>query len=353
MQRQVISAEDKKRLVRAYLNLEDYLVLADQLGIKRASARSIVSRAMKSEDPENIEEKRRGGRHHVKVTEEMREVIADIIGRNPAVTLKSLNTQLRERLPDSPHVHENYLCTVCKGMFYSLKKLEPQPADRNREDVKDERKRYAHWFIQNVVISPLTIYIDESGYNVWTSRTRGRSVVGQSAIRRVHGQRGENVTIILAISPQRGIEHHSFHVGGTSAAIFLTFFRALSEKVGFDNRCIFILDNAPCHRATVALSSNHIVKFLPPYSPVLTPIENSFSTWKWALKNKLAEPETQARFSNVAEVAANHMNLAQWRRHLLISFGEESLIVVTQAKCLAWYNHAMTYLGKCMDRENM
>ena len=137
----------------------------------------------------------------MKVTEEMREVIADIIGRNPAVTLKSLNTQLRERLPDSPHVHENYLCTVSKGMFDSLKKLEPQPADRNRQDVKEERKKYAQWFIENVVISPLTIFIDESGYNVWTSRTRERSIVGQPAIRRVHGRRGENVTIILVISP--------------------------------------------------------------------------------------------------------------------------------------------------------
>ena len=111
MQRQVIHAEDKKRLARAYRNLEDYLVLAEQLGIKRASARSIVSRAMQNDDPENIEDKKRGGRHHIKVTEEMKEVSADIIGRNPAVTLKSLNTQLRERLPNSPHVHENYLCT--------------------------------------------------------------------------------------------------------------------------------------------------------------------------------------------------------------------------------------------------
>lgn len=353
MHRQVIRTEDKSRLVRAYRNLEDYLALADQLGIKRASARSIVSRAMKNDDPEHIEEKKRGGRHHVKVTEEMREVIADLIGRNPAITLKSLNSQLRERLPDSPHVHENYLGTVCKGMFYSLKKLEPQPVDRNRPDVKEERKRYANWFIENVVVSPLTIYIDESGYNVWTSRTRGRAIIGQPAVRTVHGQRGENITLILAISPQRGIEHHSFHIGGTSAATFQIFFKALSEKVGLNNSCTFILDNAPCHRSTEALSPNHTVKFLPPYSPMLTPIENSFSTWKWALKNKLSEPTAQARFANVTEAATNNMNLAQWRRHLLITFGEESLIVITPPKCLAWYNHAMTYLAKCMSLENM
>ena len=66
--------------------MDGYLVLADQLGIKRSSARSHVSRAMEKENLGNIEEKKRGGRHHVKVTEEMTEVIADVIGRNQVVT---------------------------------------------------------------------------------------------------------------------------------------------------------------------------------------------------------------------------------------------------------------------------
>lgn len=87
--------EDKIHLVPVYRNMVDYLVLAGQFGIKRSSARSIVFRSMKNGDPDNIRDKQRGG-CHVKVNEEMREVIADIIGRNPGVTLKSLNIRLRE-----------------------------------------------------------------------------------------------------------------------------------------------------------------------------------------------------------------------------------------------------------------
>ena len=39
-----ISIEDKIRLVNAYDNKEDYLLLADQLNIKRSTARGIVFR---------------------------------------------------------------------------------------------------------------------------------------------------------------------------------------------------------------------------------------------------------------------------------------------------------------------
>lgn len=132
--------------------------------------------------------------------------------------------------------------------------------------------------------------------NVWTSRAKGRSIIGQPTIRTVHRQRGGNVTIILALSPQRGIEHHSFHVGGTTSSVFLDFFNALWKSWVGKPMHLYFLDNAPCYRATVALSPNHTVKFLPPDSPVLTPIEKAFSAFKWAFKNKLTEPATQSRF---------------------------------------------------------
>ena len=278
---QRISDEDKLRLIRAFRNLEDYQLLADQLGIKRGTARQIISRAMKKEDPEKMEGGRRGGAHHVKVDEEMRTVISSIIGENPAATLININAELKRRLPSKPHISDAYLSKVCRGMFFTLKKLECCPADRNRADVKESRKEYSSWFLEVAVCSPRVIYIDESGFNVWTQRTRGRARVGSRAVRTVSGQRGENLTLILAVSPQSGVEHFQFKVGGTSSAVFAEFFTELTSKVGTENRCIFVLDNAPCHRSLTPLSDNHVVKFLPPYSPMLTPVENAFSAWKW------------------------------------------------------------------------
>ena len=353
MSRRVISVEDKKRLVRAHLSQQDYQLLADQLGIKRTTARKIVSNAMKQEDPTNFISNPRGGAHHVKVDEEMREAIANIIGRNPAATLRTINEELQRELPDKPVVSYKYLSTICKGMFFTLKKLEAAPADRNKTEVKQARKEYARWFIEVAFLSPRVIYIDESGYNVWTQRTRGRAIVGERAVRIVNSQRGRNVTLILAISAQRGIEYFSFHVGGTTAVVFQTFFSALSQTIGVDNDAIFVLDNAPCHRSATSLSPRHIIKFLPAYSPMLTPIENAFSCWKWSIKNRLAQPENQTLFSDQNEARGHGMNLSQWRQHLLLSFGESALSAITQEKCANWQTHCTTYFGKCMAMEDI
>ena len=269
-----ISDEDKLRLIRAFRNLEDYQLLADQLGIKRGTARQIIARAMRREDPENFDGRRRGGAHHIKVDDEMREAISTIIGENPAATLININAELRRRLPAKPHISDTYMSKVCRGLFFTLKKLEVCPADRNREDVKEQRRHYATWFLEVAVFSPRVIYIDESGYNVWTQRTRGRAHVGSRAVRTINGQRGENLTLILAVSPQFGVEHYKFRTGGTTSDAFKDFFAELTAIVGVENRCVFILDNAPCHRAVTSMCDNHVVKFLPPYSPMLTPKDN-------------------------------------------------------------------------------
>ena len=147
---------------------------------------------------------------------------------------------------------------------------------------------------------PRVVYVDESGFNVWTQRTRGRAPVGQRAVRTVNSQRGENLTIILAVSPQNGVEKHSFHVGGTTAAKFAEFFASLEETIGLQNPCFFIMDNAPCHRAVQPASDNHQVRFLLAYSPMLTPVENTFSAWKWSVKNRLSDSREQAAFSTPA-----------------------------------------------------
>ena len=121
-------------------------------------------------------------------------------------------------------------------MFFTLKKLEPAPVDRSKAEVKQARKEYARWFIEVAFISPKVIYIDESGFNTWTQCTRGRAVVGERAIRMVNSQRGQNVTLILAISAQTGIEYFSFHVGGTTVSVFQTFFLLYPRQWVFTTR---------------------------------------------------------------------------------------------------------------------
>ena len=91
MQRcQTISREDKLRLIRARRNGEDYLHVADVLRIKRSTARSILCRALKEDDPEELEE-RPSGVNNIKVDEEMRTTMSEILDRNPTITLQNLH----------------------------------------------------------------------------------------------------------------------------------------------------------------------------------------------------------------------------------------------------------------------
>ena len=61
-QRNIISQEDKERLIRAFEEQDqDYLALADTLAINRSTARSIIARYLRDG---RIEEQPRGGRRN-------------------------------------------------------------------------------------------------------------------------------------------------------------------------------------------------------------------------------------------------------------------------------------------------
>ena len=90
------------------------------------------------------------------------------------------------------------------------------------------------------------LYIDETGFNIWTSRTRGRSRVGQPAVRQVEGQRGRNITVSLAVSPRYGLVHSKITQGGMTQEIFNEFLSEISALMG-EEEFTLLMDNARAH----------------------------------------------------------------------------------------------------------
>ena len=88
------------------------------------------------------------------------------------------------------------------GQLIGLKKMETVAANRNSEEVKLARREYAEWLVQAHGHNEEIIFIDESGFNLWLARTRGRARVGQRAVRIVAGP---IFPCIMAISTTRGI----------------------------------------------------------------------------------------------------------------------------------------------------
>ena len=83
-----IPIEHREGIVRAFEDheAEDYLLVADTLGVNRSTARGIVARYITCREG-RIRERPRGGRNNVLVDDEKRQCLEDIINENCVLTL--------------------------------------------------------------------------------------------------------------------------------------------------------------------------------------------------------------------------------------------------------------------------
>ena len=89
--------EQRERIIRAFEDTnEDYLMVADTIGVNRSTARSIVARYIHEGQ---IAERPRGGANNVHVDNEIKDCLNDILNNNGMLTLALINQELRRRLP--------------------------------------------------------------------------------------------------------------------------------------------------------------------------------------------------------------------------------------------------------------
>ena len=98
-----ILLEQRGRIVRAFEDTNDYLMVADTIGVNRSTARSIEARYLREG---RIAEMPRGGANNVRVDNEMKDCLNDILNDNCMVTLAQINQELRRRLPRKPRIHD-------------------------------------------------------------------------------------------------------------------------------------------------------------------------------------------------------------------------------------------------------
>ena len=111
------------------------------------------------------------------------------------------------------------------------------------------------------------------------------------------------------------------------------------------------MDNAPCHNGAAQEFPNMAIKFLPPYSPFLNPIENCFGVFKSHLKHRLNEEVGR----NIAEDAAcAGVSIVQHRKLLLRRLVHETLLPsITRTVVANSYEHANTYLRPAIERQDI
>lgn len=130
------------------------------------------------------------------------------------------------------------------------------------------------------------VFLDESGINLALVRLFARSTIGQRAYGQRPNKRGQNVSIIGAMS-LKGIIAQSSLMGGTDAITFEAF---ISQKLvpKLWKGAWVIMDNCSIHkgeeiRALIEGVGAKLI-YLPTYSPEFNPLENCWSSLKSILR---------------------------------------------------------------------
>ena len=137
---------------------------------------------------------------------------------------------------------------------------------------------------QNLVI------IDKFGVNLGFSREYGRASPGQRAVGHRPCNTGGNVTVVAGLS-RHGIIAPLIFPGASNGEIFKNYVeKVLAPELAPGDTAL--MDNLSAHKGQgiedIFKASRITLKFLPPYSPDLSPMEQAISKIKGELRKMAA-----------------------------------------------------------------
>lgn len=331
-----VSYQDKQRILRASRNGESLKDVATTLNINYRTVQTIARRDSSPEKERGHRQKKLGSVHS--------DFLRERIRNNPTLTLRRMKELLHEHFDISVSI--STIDRHLDGIHYSVKKLTIQPRERNEDRVKIIRQSYAEW-MNSEGLGIRRIYLDETNYNIWISRSIGRSERGQPAISTRPSTRGANLNIIAAMDVS-GLQHYQIYKKVTHLQ-FNQFLLECSAKIEGDERVVFVFDNAPCHKRAneVTFPVSHSVKYLPPYSPFFNPIEEMIGQLKSTIKRYVQE--------NIQRVyqKPENMTLAEHRFNILRESADLAFTKVSAIQCANYDRHQMEFLDRALAKDDL
>lgn len=192
-----------------------------------------------------------------------------------------------------------------------------RPLEQDRDDVQERRRlfigRLKIWKPERLV------FIDETGVNLSFVRTHGRALRGEPVVDKVPASRWTNYTLIAGLRSDRLVAPLVFNGALNTDAL-----RAWVEQVllpELSKGDIVIWDNLSVHKdpCVAALLKEHgvLLRFTPPYSPDLNPIEMTWAKVKSILRKLRAQTfEALTEGLGVALSAVTALDCFGWFRHV-------------------------------------
>ena len=162
------------------------------------------------------------------------------------------------------------------------------------------------------------MFIDEAGTHTSMTRSHARAPKGRRAFGKVPRNRGRNLTLLAALSPQKGQAEWVIE-GAVDGDVFVAWLEHVLLPTLVPGQTV-VMDNLGAHRRKevreLIEARGCKLLYLPPYSPDFSPIELAFSKIKAHLKS-LAARSKQALSDAVAQAirTLNPNDAAAWFRH--------------------------------------
>lgn len=163
------------------------------------------------------------------------------------------------------------------------------------------------------------VFMDESGFGLDMTPLYGYAPRGERAYGAVPKNRGENTSLIAALSLHEGVTAAMTLTGAVDSLAFDAYLKEVlcpSLRPGQ----VVVLDNLAVHKRKVVQEAIEAqgceVLFLPPYSPDLNPIELAFSKIKACVRR--VEARSRAALDEAIAAALKTISLQDvigWFKH--------------------------------------
>jgi transposase len=179
-------------------------------------------------------------------------------------------------------------CSGFLSAMASLLKKVLHASEQERADVARARRRWIGK--QGLLDSTHLVFIDETSVNTSMTRSFGRGLRGERVIGHVPFAVWKTLTFVAALRCDR-MTAPMMIKGALNGEVFLAYVEQCLVPT-LRRGDIVIMDNVPAHKVEGVQEAIEAVgatlRYLPPYSPDLNPIENAYSAFKTFLR-KCAE----------------------------------------------------------------
>jgi transposase len=210
-------------------------------------------------------------------------------------------------LPGSIRASRSTVCREIKNMGWTRKRVKNVPVERNSVSTRENRCDYA--LSMQPILDDNVIYLDETGFNLHMSPFYGYAPAGFAPTSTVLANRGKNVSVMAAIGTT-GVVAFEVRQSSYNNVLMKDFLQTkLFPKMRRGQ--IIVVDNARFHHSenvkACAQEAGIEIKYLPPYSPFLNPIEEMFGVVKGRHRAKVPRPKTTEALTELITLCFQEM----------------------------------------------